>query len=123
MNNVMTAGYGLAEATVGVSMSRPGKGIRVDDRGFASVGPPFRGIDIKIMDQGRRLGPEQVGEIAIKSPANCRGYFGNPEATADLFIGDGFFTSGDLGYLDENGELFIVGRKKNIIILRRRRNR
>jgi fatty-acyl-CoA synthase len=116
IHHTMTAGYGLAEATVGVSMSRPGKGIRVDGRGFASVGPPFRGINIKIMDDDRRLGPRQVGEIAIKSPANCRGYFGNPEATADLFIGDGFFTSGDLGYLDENGELFIVGRKKNIII-------
>jgi acyl-CoA synthetase (AMP-forming)/AMP-acid ligase II len=116
INNVMTAGYGLAEATVGVSMSRPGKGIPVDDRGFASVGPPFRGIEIKIMDGGRRLEPGQVGEIAIKSPASCRGYFGNPQATADLFIGNGFFASGDLGYLAENGELFIVGRKKNIII-------
>ena len=115
LEGVMVAGYGLAEATVGVSMWKPGSTPRVDARGFVSVGHPFPDIQAKIMGENGVLSPGQVGEIAIKSAANSRGYFNNPEETESLFIDDGYLLTGDLGYLDEDGYLYIVSRKKNII--------
>jgi len=115
LRDVMTAGYGLAEATVGVSMSSPGSGLRADGRGLVSVGRPFPGLEIRIVD-GRRILPfGQIGEIAIRSAANSLGYFDNRQATSELQWGEGFILSGDLGYLDEAGELFIAGRRKSII--------
>jgi acyl-CoA synthetase (AMP-forming)/AMP-acid ligase II len=104
--NVVVAGYGLAEATVGVSMWNPQTRARVDANGLVSVGRPFPDVEVKIAD---------VGEILIKSMANSNGYFNNEQATKDLFTEDGFIHSGDLGYLDEDGCLYIAGRKKNII--------
>ncbi len=129
LSGVVAPGYGLAEATVGVSMSPPGRPIKVDERGFVSVGRPFPGVDVAIVraggERGDRLAaPGEVGEIVVRSPANTSGYFGNPRATAELFwCGAGCATeghadlrTGDLGYLDAEGELFVVGRRKNIII-------
>ena len=60
--------------------------------------------------------PGKRGEIAIRTAANIKGYWRNPEATAALFTPDGFIRTGDIGYLDEDGYLFIVDRKKDIII-------
>jgi acyl-CoA synthetase (AMP-forming)/AMP-acid ligase II len=106
LENVMVAGYGLAEATVGVSMWTPRTKIRVDANGLVSVGRPFPEVEVKIAEDG---------EILIRSAANSNGYFNNEAATIELFTNDGFIHSGDLGYLDEDGCLYIVGRKKNII--------
>ena len=106
LKNVMVAGYGLAEATVGVSMWTPQTKAHVGANGLVSVGRPFPDVDVKIADDG---------EILIKSAANSQGYFNNRQATKKLFAEDGFIHSGDLGYLDEDGYLYIVGRKKNII--------
>ena len=106
LENVMVAGYGLAEATVGVSMWAPRTKARVDANGLVSVGHPFPDVEVKIADDG---------EILIKSAANSKGYFNNEEATRELFAENGFLRSGDLGSLDQDGCLYIVGRKKNII--------
>lgn len=106
LENVMVAGYGLAEATVGVSMWTPRTKMRLDANGLVSVGRPFPDVEVKIAVDG---------EILVRSAANSRGYFNNGEATKELFAGEGFIRSGDLGYLDEDGCLYIVGRKKNII--------
>jgi fatty-acyl-CoA synthase len=114
LKNVMTAGYGLAEATVGVSMSKPGQNPKVDERGIVSVGKPFPGMEVKIIEEGEELKFGQVGEILIKGTANCKGYYNNPEETENLFR-NGFILSGDMGYLDEEGNIYITGRKKNII--------
>lgn len=117
LKHVMVAGYGLAEATVGVSMWPPQTPNRVDSRGFVSVGPPFRDIDIEIRRHNRVLPYESVGEITLKSPANTRGYYRNPAANRELFCGRGFIATGDLGYLDQKGNLYVVGRKKNMLIV------
>ncbi len=117
LNNVMVAGYGLAEATVGVSMWTPGSRPRIDARGFVSVGPPFPEVAVKIVAEGQECGPNEVGEIMIRSTANCRGYYNNPAETAALFDPDDYLHSGDLGYLDPDGYLYIVSRQKNIIKL------
>lgn len=116
LENVMAPGYGLAEATVGVSMWPPGTKPAIDERGFASVGPPFPGVKVRIAAEGQALPPGEVGQVMVKSPANSGGYLDNPAETAKLFVGDGFLATGDLGYLDASGNLFIVGRLKTIII-------
>ncbi len=76
---------------------------------------PF--IELAILGDGdRHLPSGQVGEIAIRSAANIRCYWRNPEATKALFTADSYVRTGDVGYLDEDGYLFIVDRKKEIII-------
>ena len=70
-----------------------------------------------ILGEGdRHLKTGEVGEIGIRSAANIKGYWEMPEATAALFTADGYVRTGDVGYLDDDGYLFIVDRKKDIII-------
>ena len=116
LRHVMVAGYGLAEATVGVSMAPPGTPPKVDAEGHVSVGPPFPEIDLQIVEEDQSLPVGSVGEIAVRSPANTIGYYGNPTANARLRWRDDYILTGDLGYLDEAGDLFMVSRKKNLII-------
>jgi len=115
LRDVLIAGYGLAEATVGVSTWTPGTAALVDARGVVSVGRPFPAIDIQIIEQDEPVAAGIIGEIAVRSPANTRGYYNDPEETARLFWRDSYIRTGDLGYLDAEGHLFITGRIKNII--------
>jgi len=112
---VMVAGYGLAEATVGVSMWPPGTPPRVDERGLVSVGRPFPGIEVQIVRGPASLPAGELGEIVVRSAANTAGYFRNAAATGELFWQPGFIRTGDLGYLDPDGNLYVAGRLKNII--------
>ncbi len=114
--DVMTPAYGLAEATVGVSTWPVGHPTKADARGFVSVGRPFPEVEIHIRRDGEPATAGEVGEILVRSPALCRGYHNNAEATASLFRQGGFIGTGDLGYRDDEGDLFIVGRSKEIII-------
>lgn len=115
LRNVLIAGYGLAEATVGVSTWTPGEPPLVDARGVVSVGRPFADIDVRIVEDDEPVAAGHVGEIVVRSPANTRGYFSDEAATARLFWRDGAIRTGDLGYLDDGGRLFVTGRIKNII--------
>ena len=117
LKNVMAAGYGLAEATVGVAMTTPGTAPKVDARGNVSVGPPFPGVAIEIRREGRVCIAGETGDIHLHTPAKSDGYFDDPVATAALFDARGFIATGDYGYLDRDGELFVVGRTKNSIIV------
>src|SRR5690606_256899 len=83
-----------------------------------STGPASRPlVDLAILDDdGSPLPQGEVGEVCIRSIANFEGYWNNPEATKAAFFDNGYFRTGDLGYLDEDGYLFIVDRKKDIII-------
>jgi acyl-CoA synthetase (AMP-forming)/AMP-acid ligase II len=107
-------GYGLTETNaVGCGnfnenyLAKPGSTGR----------PSLPMVDMAILDDaGNRLAQGQVGEVCIRSVANFRGYWKNEEATKAAFTQDGYFRTGDLGYLDEDGYLFIVDRKKDIII-------
>ena len=84
----------------------------------ASTGRPLKPlVEIAILgEHGEHLPSGQTGEIAIRSAANVDGYWRDPEATRAAFTDDGFMVTGDLGHLDEDGYLFIVDRKKDIII-------
>ncbi|TFI59838.1 AMP-dependent synthetase [Sphingomonas parva] len=84
----------------------------------ASTGRPHRPmVEMAILGEGNRHLPRgETGEIAIRSAANIRGYWRDPESTAAAFTADGYLKTGDVGYLDEDDYLFIVDRKKDIII-------
>ena len=74
-------------------------------------------VEVFILGAGdARLGTGEVGEVGIRTAANIKGYYRNPEATAETIAPDGTVRTGDIGYLDEDGYLFIVDRKKEIII-------
>ena len=80
-----------------------------------SCGPPVPGVDLRIVDDaGRPLGPRATGEILVRSPARLAAYFRDPAATAQA-IRDGWFHTGDLGLLDEDGWLYFVDRKRDVI--------
>ncbi|MDR2766786.1 MAG: AMP-binding protein [Treponema sp.] len=99
----------------GYGMSENGPLISVNNSRFkrnSSVGLPVKYTEIKIIDPNE----EGIGEIAIKSPSIMLGYFENPEATKEAITGDGWLLSGDLGFRDSDGFIYISGRKKNLIV-------
>ncbi|MBB4086537.1 class I adenylate-forming enzyme family protein [Sphingomonas carotinifaciens] len=107
-------GYGLTETNAtGSGNWRSNYLAKPDSAGRAS--PPL--VELRIVDDdGRPVAQGARGEVAIRSVANFREYWGQPEATAAAFTADGFFRTGDIGLLDADGYLFIVDRKKDIII-------
>jgi len=103
--------YGLTETSGGAVLTPPG------DNVMGSVGKPLPGVEVKILDPQPAEGlPFPVGEVAIRGGIVMKGYYNRLDATAEA-IRDGWLMSGDLGYLDERGNLFITGRKKEIIVL------
>lgn len=85
---------------------------------FTDVGPPIPGVSVRIVDRGNRLlSEDRIGRLQVKGPTIMAGYYRNPEANAESFVGDGWFNTGDLAFLHE-GRLTITGREKDIIIIR-----
>ena len=83
----------------------------------ASTGRPLPFVEVAILGEGdRHLGVGEVGEVGLRTAANIEGYWNNPVATAAAFTDDHYLRTGDIGRLDEDGYLFIVDRKKEIII-------
>jgi len=107
-------GYGLTETNaVGCGNFWDNYAAKPASTGRAQA--PF--VELAILGEGdTHLGPGQRGEIAIRSAANIKGYWKNPGATAEAFTADDYLKTGDVGYVDEDGYLFIVDRKKDIII-------
>jgi long-chain acyl-CoA synthetase len=106
-------GYGLSETSPSASFNRSQA-----ERKFLSIGKPVWGVEMRIHDEDDRPlapGQENVGEIVIRGHNVMKGYFKNPEATAEAMKG-GWFHSGDMGYVDADGFFFIVDRKKELII-------
>ena len=105
-------GYGITECSPLISANRN------EYRKPGSVGTPILACRVKIDD------PDEngEGEICVKGPNVMLGYYNNPEATAEVFDKEGFFHTGDYGKLDEEGWIYITGRKKNLIILSNGKN-
>jgi len=104
--------YGLTETVGGDTFMEPGLEITK----IGSTGRPVAHVEIEIRDdRGNRLGPGENGEICLRGPKVTPGYWKDPEKTAATFFGD-WFRSGDVGYLDEDGFLYLTDRKKDMII-------
>jgi acyl-CoA synthetase (AMP-forming)/AMP-acid ligase II len=111
----MLPGYGLAEATVGVTAPPPGSPLVTDRRGAVGLGRGFPAVGLAIAGEQGELPRGEVGEVLVRSPARAAGYFADPEATAVTFGTDGWLRTGDLGYLAADGTLFVVGRQKDLL--------
>jgi fatty-acyl-CoA synthase len=129
--------YGLAEATLAVSIMPPGEGIVVElveetllagggaagkdrpqrYRAIVNCGKPARDMEIQIRDEdGATLGNREIGKVHCRGPSVMVGYFRDEEATAACLDSDGWLDTGDMGYLSD-GYLYIVGRAKDMIII------
>lgn len=106
-------GYGLTETAPVTNWCRP------HEWRAHSVGRPLPGIDQRIVDinTGALLRPGEEGEIIMKGPNIMKGYYNRPEETAVVFDAQGFFKTGDIGRVDEDGFLYITGRLKEMIIV------
>jgi malonyl-CoA/methylmalonyl-CoA synthetase len=103
--------YGMTET--GMISSNPLQG----ERRPGSVGLPLPSIEVSVLDeQGAALPQGSVGMVAVRGPNVCRGYWQLPDKTAAEFRADGFFITGDLGRLEHDGYLHLVGRAKDLII-------
>ena len=104
-------GYGLTETSPVVTMNpfhRPK---------MASIGVPVPGTDVRLVDdEGRDVAPGQPGELLVKGPQVMQGYWQKPDETAKVFK-DGWFATGDIATMDEEGYLAIVDRKKDMILV------
>ena len=112
--NVQVA-YGLTETGPAVTITRFSD---PEEKRLTTVGRPLPGVEIKAVDfvTGALHGPEAVGELAVRGPNVMRGYARMPGETARSFSPEGFFLTGDLGIIDEEGYLRIVGRTKETIV-------
>ncbi len=133
--SAFTPSYGLAEATLAVTVMPPGEGIRVElveeerlsgtprdisrparYRAIVNCGKPLPDMDVEIRgEDGHARGDHQIGKVWCRGPSVMHSYFRNPEATEDCLV-DGWLDTGDMGYLADD-YLFIVGRAKDMIII------
>ena len=100
-------GYGLTETSGAATATYE------NDNRVGSVGKPMFNSEVKIDEPNS----EGIGEVLIRGEMVFKGYYKNPTATAEAFTSEGWFRSGDLGKLDKDGHLYIVGRKKDVIVL------
>ena len=108
--------YGLTETTAAVYVNSPGHNV------IGSVGKAMKGVEGKIIDtKPQEEGGQPVGEVAIRGAVVMKGYWNRPDATAAV-LRDGWFHTGDLGYFDPHGNLFLTGRQKEVIVLSNGKN-
>jgi long-chain acyl-CoA synthetase len=105
-------GYGLSETSPAVSFTVPDR-----PRTPGSIGYPLPGVEVRLVDGNGAVvtGPDTAGEIEVRGPNVMKGYWRNPQATAEAIV-DGWFRTGDIGMTDADGALRIVDRKKDLII-------
>ena len=104
--------YGMTETNMNTSNPYDG------ERKAGTVGPPLPGVSLRVVDPetGAALPRGEIGMIELTGPNVCKGYWQMPEKTAEAFRPDGYFITGDLGRIDEDGYVQIVGRGKDLVI-------
>jgi long-chain acyl-CoA synthetase len=105
-------GYGLSETSPVASFNQPDR-----ERKPGSIGTPVEGVEMKVVDDdGKDVPQGEVGEIVIRGHNVMKGYWNRADATAEAIDADGWFKTGDMAQVDEDGYFFIVDRKKDMII-------
>jgi long-chain acyl-CoA synthetase len=105
-------GYGLSETSPVASFNRRDRG-----RKPGSIGLPIDGVKMRVVDDdGHEVAQGEAGEIAIRGHNVMKGYWRRPDATAEVLDADGWFRTGDIGRVDEDGCFFVVDRKKQLVI-------
>ncbi|CAI7636311.1 unnamed protein product [Penicillium viridicatum] len=104
-------GFGLTESTAASHMQRWGRW----DQALGSSGPPFPQVETKFIDEQGNPVSKGEGELCLRGPTIFPGYQNNPDATAQSITPDGWFKTGDIGFEDEEGNLFITDRLKDLI--------
>lgn len=108
--------YGATESGGAATLLRPEQHDLDDEQSLKSCGTPLPWIQIEVVSpEGKRMPPGEIGELIIRSPTMFRGYWNNPTATAAV-MRDGWYHSGDAGYKDENGLIYIIDRVKDMIV-------
>jgi long-chain acyl-CoA synthetase len=109
---IVLEGYGLSETSPIASFNHPHL-----ERKPGSIGTPIEGVEMRVVDEDRNPVPDgEVGEVAIRGHNVMKAYWKKPEATADAIDSEGWFYTGDMARIDEDGYFFIVDRKKDLII-------
>jgi long-chain acyl-CoA synthetase len=109
---IILEGYGLSETSPVASFNHPDR-----ERKPGSIGTPIEGVEMRVVDdQGREVAQGEIGEIVIRGHNIMKGYWERPDATAEAITDGGWFHSGDMARVDEDGYFFIVDRKKELII-------
>jgi long-chain acyl-CoA synthetase len=109
---IILEGYGLSETSPVASFNHPDR-----ERKPGSIGTPIEGVEMQVWDDaGNQVPQGEVGEIVIRGHNIMKGYWERPEASEEAITGDGWFHSGDMARVDEDGYFFIVDRKKDLII-------
>jgi long-chain acyl-CoA synthetase len=109
---VILEGYGLSETSPVACFNHPDR-----ERKPGSIGTPIEGVEMRLVDDDRKeVPPDAVGEVAIRGHNVMKGYWNRPDATAEAIDAAGWFYSGDMARVDEDGCFFIVDRKKELVI-------
>ncbi|MBD3265873.1 AMP-binding protein [bacterium] len=105
-------GYGLTETAPVVSVNKP------ETNKLGTIGKPFPGLETEVRGEetGQTLGTNEIGELCVRGPIVMKEYYKNPEQTAAVFYENGWFRTGDLASIDEEGYIKIVGRSKDLIV-------
>lgn len=116
--NAIHPAFGMCETASGITYSDSfSLESSSDDTSFVELGSPIAGASVRIVDENEQIVPEgTIGRLQVKGASVTSGYYQNPQANQEVFTSDGWFNTGDLGFLHQ-GRLTITGRQKDVIII------